>query len=194
MFAEFKEDEAVLIQRLRQGERPAFDELVGLYRNRGLAVAYNLAGNLEDAKDILQEAFIKVYLNIKSFKEESRFSTWFYRILVNCSLDFLRKRKRAQKVFAEPFISDEEDKIKEIPDEHYAPDRVILNKELAQNLDNCIASLPQKQMACFQLKHQNGLSTLEIAQILGCNVSTVKVHLFRSTRTLQDKLSAYLCK
>ena len=181
------EREKALIERLRQGERPAFDALVEMYRNRGLNIAYSLVGNLEDAKDVLQEAFIKVYLNIKNFREESQFSTWFYRIVVNCGQDFLRKRKKTNRVFTQP-LTDEEGKEQEVPDLRYGPIQVLTSEELSRNLDNCIAALPEKQRTCFILKHQNGLTNHEIARVIGCELATVKVHLFRAVKNLQDKL------
>ncbi len=186
-------NEKELIERLRQGERPAFDTLVELYKNKGFGICYNLLGNAEDAKDVLQEAFIKVYLNIKSFKEEARFSTWFYRIAVNCSLDFLRKQKVRNRVL-QPAVVDEEGKVKEVEDMRYEPRKVILNQELAANLDKCVAQLPKMQKLCFVLKHQNGLSNAEISRTLSCSLATVKVHLFRAVHSLQDKLCAYLVK
>lgn len=186
--------EPALIERVKCGERSGFDNLVGLYQQKGLCIAYSMVGNLEDAKDVLQEAFIKVYLNIKDFKEESKFSTWFYRIVVNCALDFLRKKKNKGKVFMERLTDEETEEEKEIADWHYEPAGVLLSKELAENLDRCILALPEKQKTCFILKHQNGLTTQEIAQVLKCSVSTVKVHLFRAVRTLQEKLSFYFVK
>ncbi len=182
--------EAELIGRLRQAQRPAFDELVEAYKHKGFAICYNLIGNVEDTKDVLQETFIKVYLNIKSFKEKSSFSTWFYRIAVNCSLDFLRRQKKTKKMFTATLV-DEEGKEKDFPDTRYEPAKVLADKETADILDSCIAKLPEKQRLCFILKHQNGLNNQEIAAFLKCSVATVKVHLFRAVNTLQDKLSGY---
>lgn len=187
------EKEKLVVERIKQGERAAFDELVQVYRDRGFAIAYNLVGNPEDAKDILQEAFIKVYLNIKGFNSESKFYTWFYRIVVNCSLDFIRKRKAMRKTFTEPLL-DEEGNEKEIPDSRYVPSKIVLSAELAANLEDCIAKLSENQRISFVLKHQNGLSNQEIASVLKCSLSTVKVHLFRAVRALQDKLSSYVVK
>ncbi|MFH1397430.1 MAG: sigma-70 family RNA polymerase sigma factor [Candidatus Omnitrophota bacterium] len=185
--------ERELIERLRQGERPAFDTLVELYKNKGFGICYNLLGNAEDAKDVLQEAFIKVYLNIKNFKEEAKFSTWFYRIALNCSLDFLRRQKVRSKVL-QPAVVDGEGKVKEAEDMRYEPHRIILNQELAANLDKYVAQLPKMQKLCFVLKHQNSLSNAEISRTLNCSLATVKVHLFRAVHSLQDKLCAYLEK
>jgi len=183
--------EKALIMRMKQNERSAFDELVCIYRNKGFAVAYNFVDNPEDAKDVLQETFIKVYLNIKKFKEQAKFSTWFYRIVVNCSLDFLRRRKTMRKVFTQNLL-DEEGKVQQFEDKRYEPGRILMNEELSSVLDNCISELPEKQKVCFILKHQNGLSNQEIARVLKCTISTVKVHLFRAVRNLQEKLSGYL--
>lgn len=194
MIADFDiSNEAELLQRLKQGSRPAFDELVKIHRGKGFAIAFNMTGNPEDAKDALQEAFIKVYLNIKNFKGNSRFSTWFYRIVVNTCLDFLRKRKSRQKILSQPLI-DEEGNPKETKDMHYNPEGVVLNRELAARLDICIAELPEKQRMCFILKHESQMSNLQIAQTLQCNITTVKVHLFRAARALQEKISPYLGK
>jgi DNA-directed RNA polymerase specialized sigma24 family protein len=94
----------------------------------------------------------------------------------------------------QPAVVDEEGKEKEAEDMRYEPRRVILNQELAANLDKCIAGLPKMQKLCFVLKHQNGLSNAEISQTLSRSISTVKVHLFRAVNNLRDRLSAYLLK
>lgn len=187
-----RDKEPLLIEAARNGERAAFDNLVALYRQKGLGIAYNLTGNFEDAKDVLQEAFIKVYLNLKGFREKAKFSTWFYRIVVNCGLDFLRRRKTASRVFIGRPLLDEEGNEKETADQRYDPAKLTLNQELREKLDEKIAGLPGKQRLAFTLKHQNGLSNQEIAEVLGCGIATVKVHLFRAARRLQEELSGYV--
>ncbi len=182
-----REKEKSLIVRLKDEDASAFDELVFTYQRKGFSIAYNLAGNCEDAKDILQEAFIKVYCNIKSFNEDASFFTWLYRIVVNCALDFMRKRKRIFSIFREPVS--EEEFIKEPVDMSSGPQERAINDELSQRLEACIAQLPEKQKACFLLKHRSGLKNQEIAEVLGCKLSTVKVHLFRAANTLQSKVS-----
>lgn len=184
--------ESALIENIKQGERASFDILVSLYQQKGFSIAYNLVGNIEDAKDILQEAFVKVYLNIKGFQEKAQFFTWFYRIVVNCSLDFLRKQKRKERIFVEA-IKDEEEQGKklEIPDSSSEPARVAILRELGQELEDCIAKLSKNQKLCFVLKHQNGLTVQEISEILKCNPATVKVHLFRAANNLRNSLAKY---
>lgn len=187
------DNEAVLIENVKKGERASFDSLVKLYQQKGISIAYNVVGNLEDAKDVLQEVFVKVYMNIKNFRYQSKFSTWFYRIVINCSLDFLRKRKRAGRVFSDTFIdSDGNEKEIEVADTKFEPARIVINAELSRNLEACIDNLSEKQKICFILKHQNGLKIEEISEVLNCNPSTVKVHLFRAVENLRQSLAGYL--
>lgn len=186
-------NEIVLIEALKKGERASFDRIVDMYQEKGINIAYNMLGNLEDAKDVLQDAFVKIYTGIKNFRGQSKFSTWFYRIVVNCSLDFLRRRKRANKIFVQGII-DEEGAQPEVPDLHYDPAKIIMDNELSRKLDECIESLPEKQRTCFILKHREGLTSSQIAEILKCRYATVKVHLFRAVRALQDKLAAYIVR
>lgn len=193
MHPESAVNELVLIEDVKCGKRSSFDILVGLYQQRGLGIAYNLAGNLEDAKDILQEAFIKMYLKIKGFQQKSRFSTWFYRIVVNCALDFLRKRKRAGRIFVE--VSDDRDGKKpglEVPDLSFEPRRAQMAKEFAKELEERIGRLSKMQKLCFVLKHQDSLTVREISGVLKCSPATVKVHIFRAVENLRRSLIPYL--
>ena len=193
MHSESAVNELVLIEDVKCGKRSSFDILVELYQRRGLGIAYNLAGNLEDAKDILQEAFIKMYLNIKGFQQRARFSTWFYRIVVNCALDFLRKRKRAGRIFVEISNDAEGKKAElEVPDLSFEPRRAGMAKEFARELEECIAGLSKMQRLCFVLKHQNSLNIQEISGMLKCSPATVKVHIFRAVENLRKSLTPYL--
>jgi RNA polymerase sigma-70 factor (ECF subfamily) len=148
-------------------------------------------GNPEDAKDVLQEAFIKVYTNIGSFKEEARFATWFYRIVVNCSLDFLRKKKTMRRLLTGP-VMDEEGKEMEFPDPAPGTREHAACRDLEERLDTCLRLLPERQRACFILKHRNGLNNAQIARVLRCGVPTVKVHLFRAASALRVRMAGYL--
>jgi len=183
--------ERELIRRMKLGERAAFDEIVGIYRNNCFAIAYNIVGNAEDAKDVLQDAFIRAYMNIKKFRQDARFSTWFYRILVNAAQDMLRRRSRTAKVLL-PQIADEEGNTVEAPDPGKNAANILMDNELGKYIEDSVSGLPERQRLCFVLKHQNGLSTQEIAETLGLSFSTVKVHLFRAARALQDRLRPYL--
>ena len=186
-------DEAVVIENVKCGQRSSFDALVNLYQQRGLGIAYTMVGNAEDARDVLQEAFVKMYVHIKHFEGRSKFSTWFYRIVVNCALDFLRRRKRAARVFVDRADGHDEGKVPlEVADVSFQPRRISEAKEFAHTVDECIAKLSKRQKSCFILKHQNKLTISEIAEMLKCNPSTVKVHLFRAVENLRTHLARYL--
>jgi RNA polymerase sigma-70 factor (ECF subfamily) len=183
--------EELLIEKIKVGDRPSFNQLVELYKRQGLGIAYNLVGNLEDAQDVLQEAFCKVYFKIKDFHGQAKFFTWFYRIVVNCSFDLLRKKKENLKLFSQTLV-DEQGRTIDVEDIHQQPVKAILDKEREEKLENLIEELPERQKACFLLKYRNDFTSGEIAQILRLSPQTVKVHLFRAVRTLQQKLKAEL--
>lgn len=192
-FASTVSDESALIEDVKSGRRASFDILVALYQHKGFGIAYNLVGNIEDAKDVLQEACIKMYVNINGFEARARFSTWFYRIVVNCALDFLRKRKRANKVWVEVDSGDEDKKASlEVPDVSFEPARLRLEKEFTQKLEEGVSALSKMQRLCFVLRHENNLAIREIAQTLKCRPATVKVHLFRAGENLRKRLGPYL--
>ncbi len=194
MTAEFNApDELTLIEDVKAGRRASFDILVNLYRQKGFGIAYSLVGNIEDARDVLQEAFIKMYLYIRGFEGKSRFSTWFYRIVVNCAFDFLRQIKRGRKVFTAVEGGNEEKTTPlEAPDTRFEPRRAAWLKEMTNELEGCIAGLSKMQRACFVMKHQNKMKVREISEALRCNPATVKVHLFRAVENLRKSLAPYL--
>lgn len=186
-------DESALIEDVKSGSRAGFDILVALYQQKGFGIAYNLVGNIEDAKDVLQEACIKMYVNIKAFQARAKFSTWFYRIVINCALDFLRKRKRANKVWVEVDSGDENKPANlEVSDVSFEPARLRLAKEFAQKLEEGLGGLSKMQRLCFVLRHENNLAIQEIAQTLNCRPATVKVHLFRAGENLRKRLGPYI--
>ena len=188
------DQEFLLIERARNGERAAFDLLVDTHKGKAFALAYNFTGNAEDAKDVLQEAFVKAYLNIKKFRGGSTFYTWFYRILLNQCRDSLRKKQTRIRVLVdapEPVDEDDERGIEAV-DSGPGPGEALLNKEIREKVNEAVNKLPEKQKAVFILKHIQGMKFSEIAGLIRCSESTAKVHLFRATRNLQKALSPYL--
>jgi len=188
------DSEPRLIERARNGERAAFDSLVDMHKGKAFALAFHFTGNVEDAKDLLQEAFVKAYVNIRNFRGGSTFYTWLYRILVNLCRDFLRRKRTRLKVLVDaPEPPDEEDEILlEAVDEGPGPADALLNKEIREKVDEAINMLPERQRSVFILKHIQGMKLDEIALVMNCSESTAKVHLFRATKSLQKFLSPYL--
>ena len=188
------DSELRLIERARNGERAAFDSLVDAHKGKAFALAFHFTGNVEDAKDLLQEAFVRAYVSIKRFRGGSSFYTWFYRILVNLCRDFLRRKQVRFKILADaPDPKGEEDEVTlEAVDKEPSPEDALLNKEMREKVDEAINKLPERQKSAFILRHIQGMKLDEIASVMGCSESTAKVHLFRATRSLQKFLSLYL--
>ncbi|MFH1753227.1 MAG: RNA polymerase sigma factor [Candidatus Omnitrophota bacterium] len=173
--------EIQLISKVKAGDKDAFDGLVSLHKRKAFGLCYSIVGNVEDAKDILQDGFIKAYENIDRFRGDSSFYTWLYRILVNISWDHLRKKKGKKMVHLDEGMSVAGN-----------PVDSVFNKELKDVLDSAIRLLSERQHICFVMKHVNGMKIDEIARILHCSASTVKIHLFRAVRNLQKLLDGYL--
>ncbi|MFA5093630.1 MAG: RNA polymerase sigma factor [Candidatus Omnitrophota bacterium] len=182
-----------LIERARNGDREAFNLLVDLYRERAFSVAFGFTGNTEDAKDALQEAFVKAYISIINFRGSSSFYTWFYRILVNQCKDLLRKRGIIKRVFSAslPGPYGEEPAVEAVDTSRGPFDRV-LDLETKRLIGEAVDKLPAKQKSVFILRHIEGMKMDEIARVVGCSESTVKVHLFRAVRGLRCRLTKSL--
>jgi|SRR5579884_43995 len=189
-------DEALML-RLKEGDLAAFDLLVERYQQQAYGIAYQMVGHHEDAKDLSQETFIRIYEGASSFRGESRFYTWFYRILVNLCLDHLRRRSFRNRFF--DFFSrnteEEEgpDPIQGLQEERDFgnPERGLADKQFRAALGKALAALSPQQRAVFLLRNNHDLSMQEIAEILRTSEGTVKTHLFRAIRTLREKLSDF---
>lgn len=185
-----------LVARARDGDHWASEELVRLYQQKAYAVAYSMcAGDSEEARDLTQEAFLRAFRNLRRFRGDSSFYTWFYRIVANTCLDSRRRRSRWNRIF--PFrrnvaveTKGSEDVSEEHPDteEHSNPMTALSGKELSQEIETALAALPNKQRLAFQLKVLHGMNIREIAEIMQAAEGTVKSHLFRATQFLRQAL------
>ena len=179
-----------MILKAQEGDMFAFRALVDLYKEQAVRIAYSITGNLADAQDVAQDAFIRVYRKIGAFNFNSQFSTWIYRIVVNLCRDFLRKKNRSRLVLNDNGQSrpvEERIKDERTPD----PAKKLLIKELKAKIDNALILLPEKQQIVFSLKYKKDMKIREIAELMGISVSTVKMHLFRATDKMQKKLGSY---
>ena len=187
-----------IIAQVRAGNSRAFCELVERYKEKALSVAYSFCANYEDAKDLSQEAFIKAFKSIKRFRVQSKFYTWFYRILVNICKDYLRCRKSNKfiKLSVKFKLKDgsvePEDIFESVASSAPGPGQQLLDKELGAHLTKAISSLPEKQRTVFTLKNIHGLTLAEIAEITDSALGTVKASLFKATMNLQVKLEGYI--
>jgi len=180
-------NEQELIQRLRQGDEPAFRWLVETYRNRVFHTALNILRDDKDAEDAAQETFIKVYESISSFRGESSLSTWIYRIAVHKALDKLRRKKSRQTLGRIiPWWMPEESKSSAENFQH--PGVAAEQKEKAALLFRVIGSLPEKQKVAFTLIKVQGLSYKEASEIMNQPVKAVESLITRAKINLQQKL------
>jgi RNA polymerase sigma-70 factor (ECF subfamily) len=186
-------EETELVKRARKGDLEAYDQLVQRYQERIYATIYHMTSNHEDANDLAQEAFIKGFQALKSFKGGSSFYTWVYRIAVNKTINFLKQRKNRSHMSLNDLDFNAEhdpDLVALISDK--TPRREAGLTELQEKLNEAMQKLSEPHRLVVTLHDVQGLSHEEIAQIMGCNIGTVRSRLFYARQQLQGFLADYL--
>lgn len=185
-----REQEATIIKQVLEGDVNAFEGLVKEYEKNVYNLALRMTGDPEDAADMAQDAFIKAYSSLSSFRGDSKFSVWLFRIVSNLCLDFLRSRKRRPTVSLSVENDEGEDMEFEIADESQSPE-TLLEQKLTREAVRCgLDSLPPEQRQILLLREIQGLSYEEIAQVLELESGTVKSRIFRARK----RLSAFLLR
>jgi RNA polymerase sigma factor RpoE len=186
-------EEMHLVKRARRGDLAAYDELVRRYQERIYATVYHMTANHEDANDLAQEAFIKAFHALKSFKGGSSFYTWVYRIAVNKTINFLKQRKHRPQMSLDDldFNAEHDPDLVALISEK-TPRREAGLKELQEKLNAALQRLSEPHRLVVTLHDVQGLSHEEIAKIMDCNVGTVRSRLFYARQQLQAYLSDYL--
>ena len=188
-------DEQDLIKSLRAGSQEAFSELLRLYSARVLNTCYRFVLNRQDAEDISQDVFIEVYQSIKTFKGKSKLSTWIYRIAASKSLDHLKSKKRKKRFAFLQSLFGAEGIIPIADAPHFEHPGVILeNKEYSKVLFYALSKLPESQQTAFNLNKIEGLSYLEVSEVMKVSVSSVESLLFRANQNLRKLLENYYKK
>jgi len=185
--------EGDLVKLARRGDLTAYDELVRRYQQRIYATIYHMTSNHEDANDLAQEAFIKAYAALKSFKGGSSFYTWLYRIAVNKTINFLKQRKNKFHLSLNDIDFNAEhdpDLMALISDK--TPTRAAGLNELQKKLNEALLKLSEPHRMVVVLHDVQGQSHEDIAEILGCNVGTVRSRLFYARQQLQGFLADYI--
>ncbi|HUP01293.1 MAG TPA: sigma-70 family RNA polymerase sigma factor [Gemmatimonadota bacterium] len=175
-----------ILSRARTGDRVAFDELVRFYRQDLLRVTYRFVGNYEDARDVLQIVFLKVYQNIDRWEPRAPFWSWLYRIAVNESLGW-RKREQRRYGLVAPI---EETAHPDAPSTSASPLDEVGWREAGRRVVDAIEQLPEMQRATFNLRYREELSVRETAAVLGCAEGTVKANGYHAIRRLRQILRA----
>lgn len=185
-------DERTLIRQAQRGDRGAFEELVRLYDRHVLRLALQMVRSPEEAKDLYQEAFLKVYRALPRFRFESSFSTWLYRVVTNACLDALRRKSKRREVQA-PFGSegDETEFFHTVAEERPTlnPERQMQARQIGERIEAALDRLNPRERMVFEMKHYQGLKLRVIGELCGTSEATVKNCLFRATRKLRGELS-----
>ena len=176
-----------LVDAFRNGDEKAFETIIYRYKHRLTRLAWSVVHNEDDAMDIVQESFIKVYRKLHSFQGTSKLYTWLYRIVMNHSIDFFRKRPKAVMVPVDDMLREPESK-----DKSMIPDMNLLNKELNTKIFEAVDELPEKQKKTVMLREVEDLSYNEIAEIMDCSVGTVMSRLYYAREKLRDILKPYV--
>ena len=186
-------EDLILVQNAQQGDVAAYDELVRRYQERIYSTIYHMTSNHEDAVDLAQETFIKGFQALRSFKGDSSFYTWVYRIAVNKTINFLKQRKNKQQMSLDDLDFNAEhdpDLVALISDK--TPRREVNLAELQEKLNEAMLKLSEPHRLVVTLHDVQGMSHEEIAKIMECNIGTVRSRLFYARQQLQAHLSDYL--
>ncbi len=178
--------EQKLIKKCVNGNLKAFDELIEKYEKTAYNIALRMLKNPEDAMDVSQEAFIKVFKSIKTFNFESAFSTWLYRIVTNTCLDFLRKRNSNIYSIDNPIQTEDGEIERDIPDEALSPEELLEKKLTKEMVNSAINKLEENHRTVIILRDIQGFSYEEISKILDCSIGTVKSRINRARKNLKD--------
>jgi RNA polymerase sigma-70 factor (ECF subfamily) len=181
-----------LILQTQKGDQNAFEELVYRYDRIVLSIAMKYAFNEDDAKDLYQEVFIRVYRGLKNFRFQSEFSTWLFRITTNVCLTYKTRSKEHLKVSIESDFDNEENEFsttKELVYDGSSPEEISSGADLGEIVNSAVESLSPKQKMTFILKHYEGYKIREIAEMMNCKEGTVKKYLFDAIKNLRKKLS-----
>jgi RNA polymerase sigma-70 factor (ECF subfamily) len=187
-------DEAGLIRTAQRGDEDAFERLVRMYDQSVLRLAMNLLRSPDEARDVYQEAFLKVYRNLHLFRFDCSFHTWLYRIVTNVCLDHLRRRKvRKEESTVVETPDGPVDQVTRIVEEGPAanPERQLWNRELSQGIAAALEGLTPRERTVFELRHYEGLRLRAIGDILGTTEEAAKNCLFRATQKMRARLETF---
>ncbi|MBV8681047.1 MAG: RNA polymerase sigma factor RpoE [Aquitalea sp.] len=182
-----------LVERAQRGEKRAFDLLVAKYQRRLARLLSRFIRDGSDIEDVTQEAFIKAYRALPSFRGESAFYTWLYRIGINTAKNFLSSSGRRPVVNSE--FEDEDgvsfDLASQVPDLN-TPETELMNKEIVTTVNAAVQALPEELRTAISLREMDGLSYEEIAQVMNCPIGTVRSRIFRAREAIATELRPLL--
>ncbi len=190
-------DERTLVLEAQNGSREAFEQLVRRYDQSVLRLALNLVRSAEDARDIYQEAFLRVYRNLGRFRFECSFYTWVYRIVTNACLDHLRRKSsRKEETMAESAHDDGDaaDLLNQLRETRAEanPERDLMRRQLAFGINQALSELSPRERMVFEMRHYHGLRLKLIGEMFETSEETIKNCLFRAHQKLRVKLRDWM--
>ena len=175
-----------IIDRVLQGETEVFEVLIKRYQIPIINYVYRMMGDYETAVDLSQEVFLKVYLSLDKYDKSYKFSTWLYKIACNKTIDYLRKRRLSTVSIDDVPQGEEEGRPFEIPSDNPGPDELFFSRDLQERIDKSMEDLPEDYRQLLILRHVNGLSYNEIAEVTHLPLGTVKNRIFRARQRLKE--------
>jgi len=185
------EDDQALVKLALEGDQKAYRALFDMHRQSIFHIAVKIVRNAEEAKDLVQETFIRAFGSLKTYDSSYRFSTWLYKIAANCSIDSIRKRKIDALSLDKPISTRDGDVQMEVADYTYHPERDLFAKRKTFGIEEAIEQLPDKYREVIILRHKEDKAYEEIAQLLKVPVGTVKARIFRARELLKKKLKTF---
>lgn len=179
-------EEARIIKRAKNGSESDFETLILSCQAKAYSIAYRYLNNQEDAMDALQESFIKAYRGLGTFKEDSSFQTWIYRIVVNTCYDILRKKKSRIQADSLYKTDGDDEYMIEVPDKDKGPEDLVLAREESRDIFKVLEMLPLDQKEIILLRDVEGYTYEEIVDILEINIGTVKSRISRARLRLRE--------
>jgi RNA polymerase sigma-70 factor (ECF subfamily) len=179
--------QAVAVAQVRAGDQEAFRVLVEQHSRSVFRLGYRMTGSEIDAEDVVQETFLRAYQQLKTFEARSNFSTWLYRIAVNCSIDLLRKRQRHDAPL-DSLDASPEDRVLSFASNAPLPDRLVFSEQLRARVTRILDGLSPVERAAFVLRHYEDMSIEEIGKSLGLRGSATKHAIFRAVQKLRRAL------
>lgn len=190
-------EENKLVIAAQNGDRSAFEELVYRYDKNVLGIAYSFINNNEDAKDIYQEVFLRVFKGIKKFEFRSEFSTWLYRITTNVCLTYRSQKKKYAYTSLDEEPDEEESNPRSLSNtltDNITPDTDAANSEISAHIEKGLDKLSPQQRLVFTMKHYKGYKIKEISTMMNCSEGTIKNYLFMATQRMRDHLKDFMDK
>lgn len=185
-------DEQQLIEKMKTGDRTAFREVVEKYKRKVYYLALDLIGNHDDAEDLSQEVFIKVFKSVSNFKGDSKFSTWIHRVTINTYIDHTRSQKMMTTSLPDYFSEDNHETESFSGKDHYKnPELVTEGNQIQIHVQQALEKLTPREKTIFVMRHYQELQNKEISEILNITEGTVKTLMFRAVQKLQQHLSFY---